>query len=146
MTEFIGVDVATGRVFQHTETTGGLPEDRPGVRYFEINGAALGILSAGEGTFDIETRTYTPDAKPDYGETVGPRAFLLLFTPAQRKAIMRTSKTDEDLADFMAVVQVPEPIRLKHPLTQSGLAMLVAKGLLTQAEATRIGENRPPSL
>lgn len=93
--------------------------------------------------YDVDTDTFTaPPPPPDYGETVGPRDFMLLFTATQRKAIRQLSKTDDDVADFMAIAQVPEPIRLKHPLTLMGLGMLVQKGVLTAAERDRIAEGR----
>ena len=60
-----------------------------------------------------------------------PRDFLQLFTLAERKAIRTASKTDDDVADWFALAQVPEPIRLQHPTTLAGLEFLVAKGLLT---------------
>jgi hypothetical protein len=84
-------------------------------------------------SYDAATDTFTPPPPPppDYGQTVSARDFLLRFTAQERKAIRQAAKTDEDVADWYAVAQVPEPIRLHHPTTLAGLDFLVAKNLLT---------------
>jgi hypothetical protein len=85
-------------------------------------------------TYDAATDTFSaPPAPPDYGRTVSSREFLQLFTSPERKAIRLAAKTDDDVADWLALAQVPEPIRLKHPTTIGGLNFVVAKGLLTPA-------------
>ena len=90
-------------------------------------------------TYDAATDTFTPPpAPPDYGKTVSAREFLQLFTGPERKAIRLAAKTDDDVADWFALAQVPEPIRLKHPTTIGGLAFVVAKGLLTSARRDAI--------
>lgn len=90
-------------------------------------------------TYDPQTDTFSPPpAGPDYGETVDARAFLLRFTATERKAARNLAKTDEDVADFMAIAQVPVPIRLKHPVTLQGLDLLVARGILTPARKSAI--------
>lgn len=89
--------------------------------------------------YDAATNTFwAPAAAPDYGETVDVRTFLLRFTAAERKAARNLAKTDEDVADFMAIAQVPVPIRLQHPLTLAGLDLLVARGILTPARKAAI--------
>lgn len=89
--------------------------------------------------YDADSDTFTPPpAPPDYGQTVTAREFLLRFTASERKAIRQAAKTDEDVADWFAVAQVPEPIRLKHPTTLAGLDFLVAKGLLTASRKDAI--------
>lgn len=89
--------------------------------------------------YDLDTDTFTPPPPPpDYGATVGPRDFLLLFTPAERKAIRAMAKVDEDVADVMALAETPQPIRLKHPTTIASLDLLVTKGLLTAVRAAAI--------
>lgn len=90
-------------------------------------------------TYDAATDTFSaPAAPPDYGKTVSAREFLQLFTGPERKAIRLAAKTDDDVADWLALAQVPEPIRLKHPTTIGGLNFVVAKGLLTQARRDAI--------
>ncbi len=90
-------------------------------------------------SYDPATDTFTPPpAPPDYGRTVSPREFLQLFTSTERKAIRNAAKTDDDVADWLALAQVPEPIRLQHPQTLAGLDFLVAKGLLTAARRDAI--------
>lgn len=90
-------------------------------------------------TYDIATDTFSaPAAPPDYGRTVSAREFLQLFTGPERKAIRLAAKTDDDVADWFALAQVPEPIRLKHPTTLAGLNFVVAKGLLTAARRDAI--------
>lgn len=89
--------------------------------------------------YDPVTDTFTPPPlPPDYGRTVSPREFLRLFTPQERIAFRNAAKTDDLVADFAALAQVPEPIRLKHPDTVAGLGLLVAKGLLTAARRDAI--------
>ncbi|CAB4187540.1 hypothetical protein UFOVP1601_39 [uncultured Caudovirales phage] len=89
--------------------------------------------------YDAASDTFTPpSAPPDYGRTVSAREFLQLFTSTERKAIRAAGKTDEDIADWFAIAQVPEPIRLKHPTTIGGLNFIVAKGLLTAARRDAI--------
>jgi hypothetical protein len=61
-----------------------------------------------------------------------------LFTGPERKAIRLAAKTDDDVADWFAIAQVPEPIRLKHPTTIGGLNFIVSKGLLTAARRDAI--------
>ena len=90
-------------------------------------------------TYDAATDTFSaPPAPPDYGKTVSAREFLQLFTGPERKAIRLAAKTDDDVADWFALAQVPEPIRLKHPTTLGGLNFIVAKGLLTAARRDAI--------
>lgn len=95
-------------------------------------------------TYDAATDTFTPPpAPPDYGKTVSPRDFLRLFTGAERKAARnmadrKHTSYDADVEDFMALASVPEPIRVKHPDTLQGLALLVAKGALTSARRDAI--------
>ena len=90
-------------------------------------------------SYDAATDTFTPPpAPPDYGRTVSAREFLQLFTGPERKAIRLAAKTDDDVADWFALAQVPEPIRLKHPTTLGGLNFVVAKGLLTAARRDAI--------
>jgi len=97
-------------------------------------------------TYDADTDTFTPPpAPPDYGATVSPRTFMLLFSGPERKAIRQASKSDEDVADFLAIAQVPEPIRLRHPMTLAGLDMLVVKGLLTESARARISNGASPN-
>ena len=90
-------------------------------------------------TYDPATDTFSaPPAPPDYGKTVSAREFLQLFTGPERKAIRLAAKTDDDVADWFAIAQVPEPIRLKHPTTIGGLNFIVSKGLLTAARRDAI--------
>lgn len=90
-------------------------------------------------TYDADSDTFTPPpAPPDYGRTVSPREFLQLFTATERKNIRNAAKTDDDVADWLALAQVPEPIRLQHPTTISGLNFLVSKSLLTSARRDAI--------
>lgn len=90
-------------------------------------------------TYDPATDTFSPPpAPPDYGKTISAREFLQLFTGPERKAIRLAAKTDDDVADWLALAQVPEPIRLKHPTTLGGLNFVMAKGLLTQARRDAI--------
>jgi len=97
-------------------------------------------------TYDAGTDTFTPPPAPrDYGATVSPRTFMLLFSGPERKAIRAASKTDDDVADFLAIAQVPEPIRLRHPMTLAGLDMLVVKGLLTESARARISSGASPN-
>lgn len=89
--------------------------------------------------YDADTDTFTPPPPPtDYGKTISSRDFLLKFTAAERKAIRAAGKTDDDVADWYSIAQVPEPIRLQHPTTLAGLDFLVAKGLLTSARKAAI--------
>lgn len=98
-------------------------------------------LVAQQSAYDEATGTFTPPPPPpDYGRTVSPREFMQLFTPRQWAQIKNAAKTDEDVDFFVALAQVPEPIRLKHPTTLAGLDLLVAKGLLARADVTRITE------
>lgn len=90
-------------------------------------------------SYDPVSDTFTPPpAPPDYGRTVDAREFMLLFTAQERKAIRVAAKTDEDVADWLSLAQVPTPIRLKHPTTVAGLDALVAKGLLTSLRKAAI--------
>lgn len=90
-------------------------------------------------TYDVATDTFTaPPAPPDYGATVSARDFLQRFTSVERKAIRNAAKADDDVADWLALATLPEPIRLKHPTTLGGLDFLVAKGLLTAARRAAI--------
>jgi hypothetical protein len=90
-------------------------------------------------TYDADSDRFTPPpAPPDYGRTVSPREFLQLFTATERKNIRNAAKTDDDVADWLALAQVPEPIRLQHPTTISGLNFLVSKSLLTSARRDAI--------
>lgn len=96
-------------------------------------GAQLGY------SYDALTDTFAaPPAQPDYGKTVDAREFMLRFTAGERKAIRLAAKTDDDIADWYAIAQVPTPIRLKHPTTLAGLDALVTKGLLTAARRDAI--------
>lgn len=96
-------------------------------------------------TYDATSDTFTaPPPPPDFGATVDPREFMLLFTLSERKAIRNLAKTDEDVADFMALAQVPVPIRLKHPNTLAGLALLVQRGVISQARADAVKVRRQP--
>lgn len=95
--------------------------------------------------YDRETDTFShPPPPPDYGQSVDAREFMLLFTQAERKAIRNAAKLDEDVADFMELVRVPVPIRLKHPVTQAGLASLVTKNLLAAPRAIAIQNRQAP--
>lgn len=82
----------------------------------------------------------------DYGPSVDIRAFMLLFTPQQRKAIRTAAQTDEDLMDWLALMQIPSPIQLRHPITLAGLDVLVQKGLIDITERNRIIQGIPPRL
>lgn len=91
------------------------------------------------------TDTFTAPTVPDYGATVDARAFQLLFTTAERIAIRTAAASNEVIADWARLAELPLPIRLKHPNTLAGLAGLVAATLLTEERATAISNNEPPA-
>lgn len=83
-----------------------------------------------------ENGVITELIEPDYGLTVSPRTFLLLFTFIQRRNLRNS--LDEDIQDFMMLIQISESIRLKHPSTTIWLSLLVAKGIISQLDRIRI--------
>lgn len=131
------LQIKNGVVYVEWQGSGAMPvPPDPSWTFLDVTdrpGAQVGM------TYDAATDTFTPPpAPPDYGETVDARAFLLRFTATERKAARNLAKTDEDVADFMSIAQVPVPIRLKHPVTLQGLDLLVARGILTPARKTAI--------
>lgn len=91
--------------------------------------------------YDAATDTFTPPSQPNYGNTVSPRDFLLLFTLAERKAIRAAARTDSDVEDVMHLAEASQSVRLKHPNTLASLGLLVSKGLLTEARKTEISNS-----
>lgn len=142
MKHFLQLDnnVVTGELFAT-----GMPDKLPeGRKFIELkeNETTPEMLSI----YNETTKQFIPPQKePDYGLTISPRTFLQLFTFTQRMNIRAAAKLDPVIEDFMSLVQVPEPIRLKHPTTLAGLNLLVSKNLLTQSEATRISNGTPPN-
>lgn len=67
-------------------------------------------------------------------------AFLMRFTPAERKAV-RTS-TDDEVSDTMFLFEKAKYIDFDDPVTQGGLQVLVAKGIFTQERLSEITD--PP--
>lgn len=67
-----------------------------------------------------------------------PNEFIDLFTYEEAKAIIAASKTDDDVAYFWAYLNTSPYVRKNHPKTQSGIWLLVLKGLLTQQRADEI--------
>lgn len=137
------LQIKDGRVCGGWEGSGGMPVPPDGTWTFvdvtdRKDNPQVGM------TYDAATDTFSaPPAPPDYGKTVGPRDFLRFFTGAERKAARnmadrKHTSYDADVEDFMALASVPEPIRLKHPDTLQGLALLVAKGALTSARRDAI--------
>lgn len=89
--------------------------------------------------FDNATQEFSkPAPPPDYGLSMSPRGFMQLFSTKQRIAIRAATKSDPVLEDFMSMVAIPEPIRLKHPTTQRGLQYLESKGLITRDDRLRM--------
>lgn len=133
MKKFAQID--NGVVTGHLETSGNHFANLPAGRVMLAVDAFPPLLS----TYDEATGTFAPPLPPpDFGATVGPRDFLLLFTQVERKAIRAAAKVDDDVADVMALAEAPQAIRLKHPTTIASLTVLVSKGLLTQARADAI--------
>ena len=65
--------------------------------------------------------------------------FKARFTAPERIAARVAAKTDDEVADFLDLVDsIKAGVDLDHPMTTAGLAMLVTKGLLTSARATAI--------
>jgi hypothetical protein len=67
-----------------------------------------------------------------------PNEFMDLFDYTEAKAIIAASKTDDDVGYFWAYLNTSMSVRKNHPKTQAGVALLVAKGLITQQRADEI--------
>lgn len=136
MKKFTQIDngIVTG-LLEATEAPKKLPANRSFVEVEDFPP----LLSS----YDAALNAFTaPAPPPDFGATVGPRDFLLLFTQAERKAIRVAARNDDDVADVMALAETPQQIRLKHPTTLASLTILVSKGLLTQARADAIANSK----
>lgn len=137
MKKFVQLDGGVVTAYLETDDA---PSKLPAGRAFAEVDEFPALLS----TYDSATKRFTPPpAPPDFGATVGPRDFLLLFTADERKAIRRRAATDEDVADVIKLAETPQPIRLKHPTTLASLAVLAAKGLITSARVTEIQNAQP---
>lgn len=132
------LQIQNGRALHEWRGGGAMPVAPDGTWVFvDMTNRTDGQIGDG---YDAASDTFTPPpAPPDYGKTVSPREFLLLFTAAERKGIRAAGKTDDDIADWYELAMGPaEPIRLKHPQTLAGLQVLVAKGLLTASRRDAI--------
>jgi ABC-type cobalamin/Fe3+-siderophores transport system ATPase subunit len=58
--------------------------------------------------------------------------FLLRFTPQERAAYRLAAKTDDTVADFMALAQAAQEIVSDDPMTVAGMDYLVNIGILTE--------------
>lgn len=67
-----------------------------------------------------------------------PNEFMDLFDYNEAKSIIAASKTDDDVGYFWAYLNTSMSVRKNHPKTQAGVALLVAKGLITQQRADEI--------
>lgn len=135
--KFVQID---GGIVTATYSGRGAPADPPEGRVFVEVEDYPALLSTYDG------KTFTAPAPPlDFGATMSPRDFLLLFTLAERQAIRRLAVTDADLEDMIGLVLVSQSIRVKHPLTTASLHVLVTKGLITAARVTEIQSSVPPT-
>lgn len=91
----------------------------------------------------VTQRTPAPPA-PDYGPSVDARAFILLFTLAQRIAFRAAAVTDVEVNDLLQLVSLPVPIRLRHPVILAGLQLLERNGIVDAAERERIADGISP--
>jgi hypothetical protein len=64
--------------------------------------------------------------------------FLNRFTAAERAAIRLEAQTDDDLADFLMLLECAVEVVNTDPKTTAGMDYLVALALLTRARADEI--------
>jgi hypothetical protein len=90
--------------------------------------------------YDAEQDVFTAPVVTavDYGRSLGVREFFRLFTPGEFSGVMAAASSDPDVRYWLTLAQIPEPIRLKHPDTLAGLALLVGKGLLSSERRATI--------
>lgn len=70
--------------------------------------------------------------------------FIRLFTPAQILTLHGLRDVDNDIKYWWILAEAGNTVDLGHPDTATGLSLLVAKGLISAADRTRILEGRRP--
>jgi len=118
------------------------PGVTPGDRLLDIAVAPVDAAEP-EGLKRV-TATVIKATVADVGRLVDAREFLLLFTADQRRAMRALAAGDPDVDDLLQVLLVPVPLRLKDPVTQRALQLLVRHGVLTEPDMTRISSGEPP--
>lgn len=152
LTHLIEVDVASGTIVGEwkNDTSRISPPVAPEGRTFidvTDRGVDLGTLSLTHHIVDGQLVERPPRAP-----MVSKVQFILLFTPQQRAAIRayRKANDDDEIEDFyeflqMATGDLDTSLPEVQALISQGLGLLVARELLTQQEAARIGAGTPPA-
>lgn len=69
---------------------------------------------------------------------IAPLDFIRRFTKAERKDIRRAAKQDEDLDDFLYLLQMAESVRLDNQDTIDGVNALEQAGIIAAGRAAEI--------
>jgi hypothetical protein len=79
-----------------------------------------------------------PPPEPVLPNVITKVAFRFRLTDAEYAAILNAAKTDAEVQVWVETFNMVSQIDLDDPRTQGGVAVLVAKALLTQERATEI--------
>lgn len=80
--------------------------------------------------FQSEREVVTDSQDPDL---IGALAFLQRLTKQERRDIRAAAETDDDIGDWIALLQAARQIRLSDVQTQAGLQAVADAGILTNA-------------
>lgn len=113
-----------------------------GVWDYVIDEATLGGQNPGPGWKTPDGVTFTPPPEPDPAELppapLSPLDFIRRFTKAERKDIRRAAKQDEDLDDFLYLLQMAGSVHLDNQDTIDGVNALEQAGIIAAGRAAEI--------